>query len=467
MPREDKRAISDDGADVVVHVHASAADEQLGGRVVLAGLTDAHFFAELAGEVVRGRPERHERRARVQRRTEVVVPVVRAGGVADEHAVVLIRRDVRRPGDRVRGLGHVDRELHAVRGHGVAVRHHRGERRDERLVRQILAHLRQLDARLRGVPLRHLRALLQNRHVGVLLRHRRHQLAVLLLELGAELVQLARARGRRAAGGWRRRWGRRAGRRESRRAAIRVGAQSVVVASRNHRLRLSRLRHGHVHQLLLPSLVRRRLVRLLLQPHALLRLKALLRLLALERLAQPLLLDGQTPLVRRLLRLAPRLLLLLAQTLLLDLQPQRVLQLVARAVLRLELGGVHFFVPAREQRDARTGDVRRRGVRIRRARREAAHPGDPRASSGDDLRRVRVCFDAASRRAAVMGIGGRLGYVPGRSVVTRLAVRVRFVPVLVGRTTRRARDGRAASPFPPGVIGHRRARVPRVHLLLR
>ena len=181
-----------------------------------------------------------------------------------------------------------------------------GELRHEHLVAEIFSHLREFHSSLGAVFLRSLRALLERRHVHVLLLHDLDELLVLSLQLGAKLREFAGTRGggasqRVAAGGAqptveslrRPRRRRMAGARPRRPP----GPSSPLGLPRGRfvlRLvgrRAARDGDAHVGVLLRRSLVRREGIRFLLRSHALLSLLALELLLALESLAQTFLLD--------------------------------------------------------------------------------------------------------------------------------------------------------------------------------
>ena len=252
------------------------------------------------------------------------------------------------------------------------------------------------------------------------------------------------------------------------------GRRLRLVAAR--RRRVSRLRH--VHQLPLPALFSRRLERLLLRAHALLRLGALDRLLALERLAERLLLDSPRCAVRRLLdarRASPPPL------------PRAFLRSGARAarsaaarrardISCLKLRGcLSSYTCAREDAAAREhrprralGAELRRGVGVRRARREAAVAARARASPGT----ICVGYESQASRGttapwyAIDGSPYERDALSALSVVVVAGTRTRRV-----RRGRRVRHGRAPPPSrgrrAPGVVTHRRASVPGVQLLLR
>jgi hypothetical protein len=227
---------------------------------------------------------------------------------------------VRSPVDGI-VLGHVHRNVDAVRGDGVlaragprdpsrvlAPRRAPGKLRHEHLVAEIFSHLREFDSSLGAVLLRSLRALLERRHVHVLLLHDLDELLVLSLQLGAKLRELAGTRGggatqRVAAGGAQptvasvRRPRRRRMAGASRRPPSPSRGRDAPVGLPRGRLvprlgrRAARDSDAHVGILLRRSLIRREGIRFLLRSHALLSLLALELLLALESLAQAFLLD--------------------------------------------------------------------------------------------------------------------------------------------------------------------------------
>ena len=183
-----------------------------------------------------------------------------------------------------------------------------GELRHEHLVAEIFSHLREFDSSLGAVLLRSLRALLERRHVHVLLLHDLDELLVLSLQLGAKLREFAGTRGggasqRVAAGGAQptvasvRRPRRRRMAGASRRPPSSSRGRDAPVGLPRGRLvprlgrRAARDCDAHVGILLRRSLIRREGIRFLLRSHALLSLLALELLLALESLAQAFLLD--------------------------------------------------------------------------------------------------------------------------------------------------------------------------------
>ena len=218
-------------------------------------------------------------------------------------------------------LGHVHRNVDAVRGDDIlaragprdpsrvlAPRRAPRELRHEHLVAEIFSHLREFDSSLGAVLLRSLRALLERRHVHVLLLHDLDELLVLSLQLGAKLRELAGTRGggatqRVAAGGAQptvasvRRPRRRRMAGASRRPPSPSRGRDAPVGLPRGRLvprlgrRAARDGDAHVGILLRRSLIRREGIRFLLRSHALLSLLALELLLALESLAQAFLLD--------------------------------------------------------------------------------------------------------------------------------------------------------------------------------